>query len=58
MPALKTDSIDYLMSSYLILRPIECKERHDKIENYTHWKIYKYYGIQKSELWFSINQNQ
>ena len=48
----KTESIDHLMSGYPILTPTEYKERHDKMEHYIHWKIFKYCGILDCEKWY------
>ena len=47
---LKHELIDHLESVYPILTPIEYKDV--TIGHYNHWKIYKYYGISKSEKWY------
>ena len=47
----KSKSIDQV-SVFPTFSPIKCKERHDKIGCYIHWKICKYDGILDCEKWY------
>ena len=48
----KSESVDYLVSSYQFLTLIEYKGRHNKIGHYIHWKMHKYNGIPRCEKWY------
>ena len=48
----KTESIDHLVSTHLMLTPIEYKERHDKRRHCRYWKISEYYALLKSDKWY------
>ena len=54
----KIESTDHLLSGCLILTPIEIKERQDKIGNYIHRKVCKYYGVLDFEKWYKQKQNE
>ena len=54
----KTEPTDHLVSGCSIVSPIEYKDKHDKMRQYIYWKIYKYYGIPKSEKWYKRQPEQ
>ena len=46
------ETIDHLVSGCPILTPTEYKNRHDRVGQYLHRRIYKHYKTQQAEKWY------
>ena len=47
-----TETIDHPISRCTILVPSEYTNRHDRVGQYIHWKICKYYDIETPGEWY------
>jgi len=48
----KLETIDHLVSGCSILTPNEYKNRHDRVGQYLHWKIFRHYSISTPSNWY------
>ena len=48
----KLETIDHLVAGCLILAPKEYKNRHDKMGQYLHWRIFQHYNVPHAEHWY------
>ena len=48
----KLETVDHLVSGCSVLAPKEYKSRHDRVGQYLHWRICKYYLISTTANWY------
>ena len=46
-----TETVDNLISAFLILAPDEYTKRHSRVAQYIHWKICNHYKIETPKKW-------
>ena len=47
-----TETIDHLVSGCLLLAPTEYLNRHDRLDQYIHWCLYKNFGLPHEHNWW------